>query len=81
LLEKTPAEVNTYLSNPSEYTNAMRNAGDAQARDNLERVLDCLDRDKCDTFEVRALCSLLVMLWDQINFSTHFFLYNFSTHL
>jgi ubiquitin-activating enzyme E1 len=51
LLEKTPAEVNTYLSNPGEYTNAMRNAGDAQARDNLERVLDCLDRDKCDTFE------------------------------
>ncbi|QCE00933.1 ubiquitin-activating enzyme E1 [Vigna unguiculata] len=51
LLEKTPAEVNAYLSNPSEYTNAMRNAGDAQARDNLERVLECLDEDKCLTFE------------------------------
>ncbi|KAG4387265.1 hypothetical protein GLYMA_11G166100v4 [Glycine max] len=51
LLEKTPAEVNAYLSNPSEYTNAMKNAGDAQARDNLERVLECLDREKCETFE------------------------------
>lgn len=51
LLEKTPAEVNTYLSNPSEYATAMRKAGDAQARDNLERVLDCLDLDKCETFE------------------------------
>ncbi|XP_047182083.1 ubiquitin-activating enzyme E1 1-like [Vigna umbellata] len=51
LLEKTPAEVNAYLSNPTEYTNAMRNAGDAQARDNLERVLECLDEDKCLTFE------------------------------
>ena len=51
LLEKTPAEVNAYLSNPSEYTNAMINAGDAQARDNLERVLECLDKERCETFE------------------------------
>lgn len=51
LLEKTPAEVNAYLSNPSEYTAAMRNAGDAQARDNLERVLECLDKEKCDAFQ------------------------------
>ncbi|ESW14167.1 hypothetical protein PHAVU_008G258500 [Phaseolus vulgaris] len=51
LLEKTPAEVNAFLSNPSEYTNATRNAGDAQARDNLERILECLDEDKCLTFE------------------------------
>ncbi|OVA02774.1 Ubiquitin/SUMO-activating enzyme E1 [Macleaya cordata] len=51
LLEKTPAEVNTYLSNPTEYINAMKNAGDAQARDNLERVIECLDRDRCETFQ------------------------------
>ncbi|XP_057433289.1 ubiquitin-activating enzyme E1 1-like isoform X2 [Lotus japonicus] len=51
LLEKTPAEVNTYLSNPSEFTNTARNAGDAQARDNLERVIECLDSEKCETFE------------------------------
>ncbi|CAJ2640355.1 unnamed protein product [Trifolium pratense] len=65
LLEKTPAEVNTYLSNPSEYTNAMRNAGDAQARDNLERVLDCLDRDKCDTFED-------CITWARLKFEDYF---------
>ncbi|GAU33251.1 hypothetical protein TSUD_333740 [Trifolium subterraneum] len=65
LLEKTPAEVNTYLSNPSEYTNAMRTAGDAQARDNLERVLDCLDRDKCDTFED-------CITWARLKFEDYF---------
>lgn len=51
LLEKTPAEVNAYLSNPVEYTTSMANAGDAQARDNLERVLECLDKEKCETFQ------------------------------
>jgi len=51
LLEKTPAEVNAYLINPNEYTSAMKNAGDAQARDNLERVLECLDKEKCEAFQ------------------------------
>ena len=51
LLEKTPAEVNAYLSNTSEYTSAIVNAGDAQARDKLERVLECLDKDRCDAFQ------------------------------
>ncbi|RAL42333.1 hypothetical protein DM860_012116 [Cuscuta australis] len=51
LLEKTPAEANAYLSNPSEYTSAQSKSGDAQARDNLERVLECLDKERCETFE------------------------------
>lgn len=52
LLEKTPNEVNTFLSNPSEYASAMRNAGDAQARDLVERVLECLvEKERCETFE------------------------------
>lgn len=51
LLEKTPAEVNAYLSNPSEYTSSMKNAGDAQARDTLERVRECLDTERCETFQ------------------------------
>ncbi|XP_059668049.1 ubiquitin-activating enzyme E1 1-like [Cornus florida] len=50
LLEKTPAEVNAYLTSPSEYTSAMKNAGDAQARHNLERVLECLE-ERCETFQ------------------------------
>ncbi|RDX92800.1 Ubiquitin-activating enzyme E1 1, partial [Mucuna pruriens] len=65
LLEKTPAEVNAYLSNPSEYTNAMRNAGDAQARDNLERILECLDREKCETFED-------CLTWARLKFEDYF---------
>ncbi|XP_065853195.1 ubiquitin-activating enzyme E1 2-like isoform X2 [Euphorbia lathyris] len=47
LLEKTPAEVNAYLKSPKEYLSAMKNSGDAQAKDNLERVIECLDKEKC----------------------------------
>ncbi|XP_017241732.1 ubiquitin-activating enzyme E1 1 [Daucus carota subsp. sativus] len=65
LLEKTPAEVNAYLSNPSEYTNAMINAGDAQARDNLERVLECLDKERCETFED-------CITWARLRFEEYF---------
>ncbi|WJX63643.1 E1 ubiquitin-activating protein [Trifolium repens] len=64
LLEKTPAEVNLYLSNPTEYTNATRNAGDAQARDNLERVLECLDK-KCETLED-------CITWARLKFEDYF---------
>ncbi|KAI3760388.1 hypothetical protein L1987_50783 [Smallanthus sonchifolius] len=65
LLEKTPSEVNAYLSNPSEYTSAMRNAGDAQARDNLERVLECLDRERCETFQD-------CITWARLKFEDYF---------
>ncbi|KAF3334641.1 ubiquitin-activating enzyme E1 1-like isoform X1 [Carex littledalei] len=51
LLEKTPNEVNSFLSNPDGYASGMRSAGDAQARDQLERVLECLDRERCETFQ------------------------------
>ncbi|KAK1437031.1 hypothetical protein QVD17_02816 [Tagetes erecta] len=65
LLEKTPSEVNAYLSNPSEYTTAMRNAGDAQARDNLERVLECLERERCETFQD-------CITWARLKFEDYF---------
>ncbi|XP_004490631.1 ubiquitin-activating enzyme E1 1 [Cicer arietinum] len=65
LLEKTPAEVNAYLSNPSEYSKAMANAGDAQARDNLERVLECLDKEKCETLED-------CITWARLKFEDYF---------
>ena len=51
LLEKTPTEVDAYLSNPSEYAEKMRYAGDAQSRDTLERILECLDKEKCETIQ------------------------------
>ncbi|XP_043724926.1 ubiquitin-activating enzyme E1 1-like isoform X3 [Telopea speciosissima] len=65
LLEKTPAEVNAYLSNPSEYTAAMKNAGDAQARDNLEHVLECLDSERCETFQD-------CITWARLKFEDYF---------
>ncbi|KAK6145241.1 hypothetical protein DH2020_022061 [Rehmannia glutinosa] len=65
LLEKTPAEANAYLSNPGEYTSAMRNAGDAQARDNLERVIECLDRERCESFQD-------CITWARLKFEDYF---------
>lgn len=65
LLEKTPAEVNAYLTNPSEYTNAIRNAGDAQARDNVDRVLECLDKERCETL-------LDCISWARLKFEDYF---------
>ncbi|KAL1177584.1 hypothetical protein V6Z11_A03G041000 [Gossypium hirsutum] len=65
LLEKTPAEVNAYLSNPVEYATSMKNAGDAQAKDNLERVLECLDREKCETFQD-------CITWARLRFEDYF---------
>ncbi|KAL7095254.1 hypothetical protein ACP275_10G012300 [Erythranthe tilingii] len=65
LLEKTPTEVNVYLKKPSEYISAMKQAGDAQARDTLERVLECLDSDKCDTFQD-------CITWARLKFEDYF---------
>ncbi|CAA2969906.1 ubiquitin-activating enzyme E1 1-like [Olea europaea subsp. europaea] len=65
LLEKTPAEVNAYLSSPDEYISAMNKAGDAQARDTLERVLECLDRDRCETFQD-------CITWARLKFEDYF---------
>ncbi|GLT26833.1 hypothetical protein SLA2020_018750 [Shorea laevis] len=65
LLEKTPAEVNAYLSNPVEYAASMNSAGDAQARDNLERVLECLDKERCETFQD-------CITWARLKFEDYF---------
>uniref|UniRef100_A0A0E0LQ45 E1 ubiquitin-activating enzyme n=1 Tax=Oryza punctata TaxID=4537 RepID=A0A0E0LQ45_ORYPU len=51
LLEKTPGEVNSFLSNPAQYAASMRKAGDAQARDLLVRVSECLGKERCGLFE------------------------------
>ncbi|XP_019056522.1 PREDICTED: ubiquitin-activating enzyme E1 1 isoform X1 [Tarenaya hassleriana] len=65
LLEKTPAEVNAFLSNPDEYTNSMISAGDAQARDTLEHILECLEREKCETFQD-------CITWARLRFEDYF---------
>ncbi|XP_018463821.2 ubiquitin-activating enzyme E1 1 [Raphanus sativus] len=65
LLEKTPAEVNAYLSSPVEYTNSMMSAGDAQARDTLERIVECLDKEKCENFHD-------CLTWARLRFEDYF---------
>jgi ubiquitin-activating enzyme E1 len=42
MLEKAPAEANSYLQDPEKYTSAMKQAGDGQARDQLEKVVSSL---------------------------------------
>ncbi|KAK8921758.1 Ubiquitin-activating enzyme E1 1 [Platanthera zijinensis] len=66
ILEKTPNEVNNFLSNPAEYASMMRNAGDAQARDLLERVFDCLEKERCETFED-------CISWARLKFGDYFY--------
>eukprot|EP00250_Pteridium_aquilinum_P004385 c14598_g1_i1 orf=229-3372(-) len=65
LLEKTPAEANTFLSKPEEYKASMRSAGDAQARELLERVVECLVSERCQTFED-------CILWARKKFEDYF---------
>ncbi|KAL6657251.1 hypothetical protein ACP70R_005031 [Stipagrostis hirtigluma subsp. patula] len=65
LLEKTPNEVNSFLSNPAQYAAAMRKAGDAQARELLERVSECLGKERCTTFED-------CITWARLKFEDYF---------
>ncbi|KAG7608331.1 Ubiquitin-activating enzyme E1 [Arabidopsis suecica] len=65
LLEKTPAEVNAYLSDPVEYMKAMRTAGDPQARDTLGRVVECLEKEKCNSFQD-------CITWARLRFEDYF---------
>jgi len=51
LLEKTPAEANAFLLKPEEYKTAVRTAGDSQALELLEHVVECLVTDRCVSFE------------------------------
>ncbi|RLM86686.1 Ubiquitin-activating enzyme E1 3 [Panicum miliaceum] len=65
LLEKTPNEVNSFLSNPTQYAAAMKKAGDAQARELLERVSECLGKERCITFED-------CITWARLRFEDYF---------
>ncbi|KAL5197977.1 hypothetical protein ABZP36_001489 [Zizania latifolia] len=65
LLEKTPGEVNSFMSNPAQYAAAMRKAGDAQARELLERVSECLGKERCSLFED-------CITWARLKFEDYF---------
>uniref|UniRef100_A0A1D1Y6H3 E1 ubiquitin-activating enzyme n=2 Tax=Anthurium amnicola TaxID=1678845 RepID=A0A1D1Y6H3_9ARAE len=65
MLEKTPSEVNKFLSNPGEYAASMKRAGDAQARDVLEHIIECLDKERCETFQD-------CVTWARLKFEDYF---------
>ncbi|KAF8721402.1 hypothetical protein HU200_023115 [Digitaria exilis] len=65
LLDKTPNEVNSFLSNPTQYAAAMKKAGDAQARELLERVCECLEKERCERFED-------CITWGRLKFEDYF---------
>ncbi|KAL6902308.1 hypothetical protein ACP4OV_005184 [Aristida adscensionis] len=65
LLEKIPTEVNSFMFNPTQYAAAMRKAGDAQARELLERVHECLEKDRCENFED-------CITWARLKFEDYF---------
>ena len=51
LFEKSPGEANAFLAKPAEYAEAARRAGDAAARENLEKVAECLLVSRCETYQ------------------------------
>ncbi|KAJ4779926.1 ubiquitin-activating enzyme 1 [Rhynchospora pubera] len=65
LFEKTPTEVNAFLEDPEGYTSGMQSAGDAQARDKLESILECLERERCETFKD-------CITWARLKFEEYF---------
>ena len=42
MLEKSPAEANAYLAEPSKYIDSVRTSADAAAREQLAKVVDVL---------------------------------------
>ncbi len=51
LVEKAPAEANSFLADPTKYLAAVRQASDAAAREQLERTAEVLVSERCRTFE------------------------------
>lgn len=62
--EKTPSDVNAYLTR-ADYAKEVREAGDAQSREGLERAASCLLKDRCTTFDD-------CVRWARMNFEEYF---------
>lgn len=65
LLEKTPSEANLYLEKPEEYIAIQKKAGDAQARDALDKVVEYLVTERSTAFED-------CILWARNRFEDYF---------
>ncbi|KAL4450533.1 hypothetical protein ABPG77_000889, partial [Micractinium sp. CCAP 211/92] len=51
LLEKTPAEANSFLADPEKYISSAKSSSDAAARGQLEKVVEVLVTERCGSFE------------------------------
>ncbi|GBG00467.1 ubiquitin-activating enzyme E1, partial [Raphidocelis subcapitata] len=50
MLDKAPAEANSYLADPEKYVDAVRTSADAAAREQLARVVEALAGERVDDF-------------------------------
>lgn len=51
MLEKVPSEVNSFLEGPDKFLKEMKSAADAQARETLQHILQCLGDEYCESYE------------------------------
>jgi ubiquitin-activating enzyme E1 len=65
LFSTAPAEGNAFLEKPAEYAAAARAAGDAQARENVERAAECLTAGRPASFEE-------CVAWARLRFQDYF---------
>ncbi|KAM0953182.1 putative ubiquitin/SUMO-activating enzyme E1, THIF-type NAD/FAD binding, ubiquitin-activating enzyme [Dioscorea sansibarensis] len=65
LFEKIPNEVNSFLSNPSEYISTIGKNSDPQTRSKLVTVARCLFEERCETFQD-------CITWARLKFEDYF---------
>ncbi|BDA45843.1 Ubiquitin-activating enzyme E1 1 [Coccomyxa sp. Obi] len=65
MLEKSPTEANAFLTDPAKYLAAVRQASDSAAREQLEKVVDVLETERCVTFDD-------CIAWARRNFQSQF---------
>jgi ubiquitin-activating enzyme E1 len=65
LFSTAPVEGNTFLEKPAEYAAAARTAGDAQARESVERAAECLGPGRPASFEE-------CVAWARLRFQDYF---------
>jgi len=65
LFSTAPQEGNAFLEKPGEYADAARKAGDSQARESVERAVDCLGGGRPSSFED-------CVAWARLRFQDYF---------
>lgn len=65
MMEKAPAEANIYLQDPEKYVKGLLDSGDAQAREQMSKVVEVLGEGRCTTFEE-------CLQWARLKFQDYF---------